>query len=295
LNAAATAERYLTRFREVLGYIDTHLQDELCVERLSDVVGFSKYHFHRQFTALFGIGVFRYVQLNRLKRAAYRLAFREQAPILDIALDAGYEGPEAFARAFRKSVGQSPSEFRKQPRWLPWHATYRPLRDLRTTHMKPHHHADEVSLVEFPETRVAALEHRGDPLHLGDSIRRFIEWRRQNRLPPRVSATFNIAYDDPEGVVPADFRMDLCAATENPIVPNSQGVVAKVIPGGRCALLRHLGSEDTLGGTIRYLYSHWLPRSGAEPRDFPLFLQRIVFFPEVPEHEAITDVFLPLK
>jgi AraC family transcriptional regulator len=72
-------------------------------------------------------------------------------------------------------------------------------------------------------------------------------------------------------------------------------VVAKVIPGGRCALLRHLGSEDTLGGTIRYLYSHWLPRSGAEPRDFPLFLQRVVFFPEVPEHEAITDVFLPLK
>jgi AraC family transcriptional regulator len=294
LNAGAS-QSYLDRFRRVLQYIDSHLGEALCVERLSGIAGFSKYHFHRQFSALFGMGVYRYVQLTRLKRASYRLAFRAQAPIGAIALDSGYEGPEAFARAFRKSIGQSPSEFRRQPQWGHWHAAYRALRHLRSTHMTPRYQPDQVSLIQFKETRVAALEHRGDPQLLGDSIRKLIDWRKRNRLHPKISATFNVLYDDPEGVDPADYRIDLCVATEREIAANPEGILGKIIPGGRCAVLRHVGSDDTLADTIRYLYSVWLPQSGAEPRDFPLFLQRVVFFPEVPEHEAITDVLLPLE
>jgi DNA gyrase inhibitor GyrI len=47
--------------------------------------------------------------------------------------------------------------------------------------------------------------------------------------------------------------------------------------------------------TLKYLYATWLPASGEELRDFPLYLQRVRFFPDVPEHEAIVDVFLPLR
>ena len=67
------------------------------------------------------------------------------------------------------------------------------------------------------------------------------------------------------------------------------------IPAGRCALLRHVGSDDHLGHSIRHLYSQWLPASGEELRDFPLFLQRVVFYPDVPDNEAITDIYLPLR
>ena len=44
-----------------------------------------------------------------------------------------------------------------------------------------------------------------------------------------------------------------------------------------------------------HLYREWLPSSGEEARDFPLYCQRLAFFPEVPEHEAIAELFLPLK
>jgi len=37
------------------------------------------------------------------------------------------------------------------------------------------------------------------------------------------------------------------------------------------------------------------PASGDERRDFPLYCQCIIFFPDVPEHEAVTDLLLPLK
>jgi AraC family transcriptional regulator len=287
-------ERYRARFRRVLEHIDLHLDETLGVDELSTVAAFSKFHFHRQFAELFGLGVYRYVQLRRMKRAAYQLAYRDD-DIIEVALGSGYEGPEAFARAFKKTLGQTPSQFRRQPDWEPWHALYEPLRALRNLHMTTDFSLDQITLVDFPATRVATLRHRGPPLRLGESIRTFIEWRKANRLPPRTSATFNVLYDDPDQTPAADYRFDLCAATEREIEPNAQGVVAGAIPGGRCAKLRFVGSDDRLESAIRCLYSQWLPQSGEELRDFPLFLQRVTFFPDVPEHAAVVHVFLPLR
>jgi len=99
-------------------------------------------------------------------------------------------------------------------------------------------------------------------------------------------------------VPPEAFRMDICAATPGPvapIAPNAAGVTAKTIAGGRYAVLRHVGSNDTLDQTVAHLYAEWLPASGEEPRDVPLVFQRVRFYPDVPEHEAVTDVLLPLR
>ena len=57
-------------------HIDAHPETDLSLERLSSVAAFSKYHFLRQFSELLGIGVHKYVQLVRMKRAGYALAFR---------------------------------------------------------------------------------------------------------------------------------------------------------------------------------------------------------------------------
>lgn len=287
-------QAYRERFLRVLDYIDAHLEERLTVEALSGVAAFSKFHFHRQFSELFGIGVYQYVQTLRLKRASYQLAFRDRQSVVDIALASGYDSHEAFSRAFKRRLGQTPSAFRKQPRWDLWHTACRAVNELRSQQMRTSSQAAQVGIVLFPETRVAAFEHRGDPQRIGDSVRRFIEWRKQHQLPPRVSATFNILYDNPAETEPEDYRLDICAATTRPVEPNPFGVVAKTIPGGRCAVLRHIGSDEQLGASVARLYADWLPRSGAELRDFPLFLQRVSFFPDVPEHEAITDLFLPL-
>lgn len=285
---------YRERFLRVLDYIDAHLEERLTVEALSGVAAFSKFHFHRQFSELFGIGVYQYVQTLRLKRASYQLAFRDRQSVVDIALASGYDSHEAFSRAFKRRLGQTPSAFRKQPRWDLWHTACRAVNELRSQHMRTSSQAAQVGIILFPETRVAAFEHRGDPQRIGDSVRRFIEWRKQHQLPPRVSATFNILYDNPAETAPEDYRFDICAATTRPVEPNPFGVVGKTLPAGRCAVLRHIGSDEQLGASVARLYADWLPQSGEELRDFPLFLQRVSFFPDVPEHEAITDLFLPL-
>ncbi len=153
---------------------------------------------------------------------------------------------------------------------------------------------EQVQIITFNSTNIAVLEHHGDPRTIGQSISKFIEWRKQHHLSPKVSATFNILYNNPADTAPEDYRIDLCVATDLEIVDNTFGMIAKTIPGGKCAVLRHVGSDDQLADRIHDLYAIWLPQSNEEPRDFPLYLQRLSFFPDVPDHQAIVDIFLPL-
>ena len=290
----AALENYGARMRRVLDHIDQNLDEDLGLEALARIAAFSKYHFHRQFAATFGITVHRYVQLARMKRASYRLAFRDDASVTAIALDAGYDAADAFARAFRDRIGQVPSAFRKSPDWERWAAALGPLSHARSKLMT-RFSADDVTIRDVPETRVAVMKHRGDPARIGETIQRFIAWRRAAGLRPDVSATFNVFHCDPRTTPAADYRMDLCAGTDRAIEANEHGVEAGSIPGGRCAVLRVTGSSDNLEPAALFLYRDWVPASGEEPRDFPLYCQRITFFPEVPEHAAVTDLYLPLR
>lgn len=47
--------------------------------------------------------------------------------------------------------------------------------------------------------------------------------------------------------------------------------------------------------SVHYLYSEWLQDSNFEVRDFPIFFERVSFFPEVPENELVTDIYLPIE
>ncbi len=154
---------------------------------------------------------------------------------------------------------------------------------------------DDVTIRDVTPTPVAIMEHHGDPATIGATIQRFIAWRKATGLTPRVSSTFNVFHSDPRTTPPADYRLDLCAGTDRPIEANGERVEAGVIPGGRCAVLRVVGNTDNLEPAALYLYRDWLPDSGEEARGFPLYCQRLAFFPEVPEHEAVAELFLPLK
>ena len=46
---------------------------------------------------------------------------------------------------------------------------------------------------------------------------------------------------------------------------------------------------------IYYLYGDWLAESGEELRDFSCFFHYVTKFPDVPENECITDIYLPLQ
>lgn len=154
----------------------------------------------------------------------------------------------------------------------------------------------DVKIIDFETTHVATLTHRGSPGTLMDTVRRFIEWRKScDDSPIAQCRNFGIPYPDHEAATEEHWIWDVCSEVLAGVSDNDCGIVEKVIPGGRCAVVRHRGSTDRLSETVHAIYADWLPTSGEELRDFPLFFQYIERVPRVAEHEQTTDVFLPLE
>jgi AraC family transcriptional regulator len=152
----------------------------------------------------------------------------------------------------------------------------------------------QVTIVDFPETLVAALEHRGPESLTYQTTQKFVQWRQANGIRPGMGNTYGIHYTDHLTTLPENYRLDLCVSIDTPVADNPHGVMSKVIPAGRCALVRNLGARHELPGP-RYLYEQWLPQSGEQLRDFPIFFHYVNVGPTVKPHEMITDIYLPLK
>jgi AraC family transcriptional regulator len=152
----------------------------------------------------------------------------------------------------------------------------------------------DVQIVVFPETKVAAVEHRGPPQLEYETARKLVAWRQRHHLDREHHRSYGIHYTDPYTTPPAKHRVDFCLSFDLEVPPNPEGVIKKVIPRSRCAFARHLGSRAHNAAAV-FLYREWLPNSGETLGDFPIIFHYVNVGPDVPEHAMITDVYLPLK
>ncbi len=75
---------------------------------------FSRYHFDRMISSVAGEPPQAFRRRILLERAAYRM-LTTHAPLIDIAVEAGYGSHEAFTRAFRRAYGATPAAWRRAP------------------------------------------------------------------------------------------------------------------------------------------------------------------------------------
>ena len=107
----------------------------------------------------------------------------------------------------------------------------------------------QVRIVEFAAVAVAALEHYGAAGQLDQSVRRFIEWRTHSGQSPVASSrTFGIPYNNPDTTAPEAFRFAICGEIDEAVAPNGFGVHARVIPAGRCVVVRQGGAGEAVEG-----------------------------------------------
>ncbi|MFC0213474.1 GyrI-like domain-containing protein [Paenibacillus chartarius] len=103
---------WLTRMKDALDLIECRMEEPLDINEIAKVAYSSPFHFQRKFHILTGFTVAEYVRRRKLTLAAQELAV-SSAKVIDIALKYGYESPEAFAKAFRKAHGITPSAARE--------------------------------------------------------------------------------------------------------------------------------------------------------------------------------------
>jgi len=280
---------YENRLKKVIEHIGKHLDDNLTLSQLSDIACFSKYHFHRLFTAHTGLSLQQYIRWLRLKRAAHQLIVDNDKTIIEIAMNAGFESHEAFTRAFKQVCGKSPSQFRAQSNWHIWEEAPYCLPIQKGEKMN-------VTIKNITSKRLAVVEHRGPLEKLGDSLSKLISWAKSQsmNLQPKPGESFGFAYDDPKITEPSEFRFDLALAVPEQLKLEGD-IVEKRLPSGRYAVTMHKGSRDHIGDTVYGLYRDWLPRSGEELGDLPCIFCYYNFEHEVAETELMTECWLLLK
>lgn len=100
---------FLSRMNQVVEYIENHLTDDIDFNELANIVYCSVYQFGRIFTYVVGVSLSEYVRRRRLSQAALELQSGSRK-VIDVAIQYGYNSPDAFTRAFQAMHGVTPKE-----------------------------------------------------------------------------------------------------------------------------------------------------------------------------------------
>ena len=111
-------ENHIMNIETVIDYIESHLDEKLDLEKVSEAVHYSKYHLHRMFTNTVGMTIHDYVQRRQLTEAAKLLVFSSK-PIIEVAYFCGYESQQAFSTAFKSMYKVPPAQYRDKGNFYP--------------------------------------------------------------------------------------------------------------------------------------------------------------------------------
>jgi AraC family transcriptional regulator len=317
---------YRARLNRVVDYIDAHIADTLNIETVAEVAAFSKYHFHRVFSAAVGEPLAAYIQRLRLEKAAAAVGEQVNRPITEIAYDLGFSSPAVFSRAFKEKFGMSPSTWRKGG-WREHGKNctlqsnrYKPIDMYRTAtkiengygghitrqwrltmNTEEAHLNYTVQVKDFPEKAVAYVRHTGP--YAGDEelfsrlFGTLMRWAGPRDLfVPEDTEMLTIYHDSPEITEEEKLRISVCMT-----VPEGTEVEGEIgymkIPAGRYAVgTFHLDMEQ-IGDAWNSLFGGWLPESGYQCTEGPcyeLYLNDPAEDPEGKHHFAIHVPVKPL-
>ena len=157
--------RAITTMRDNLG-------EQLTVDDMARSAMFSKFHFTRVFQRATGVSPGRFLSALRLQRAKYLLV-STSLNVADISLSVGYNSVGTFSSRFTRSIGMSPTTYRRRAGYAPRIQTAPPpAEDVSSARVSGHiaerpHETVFLGLfsARIPEgmpVRCAVLPHGGD-------------------------------------------------------------------------------------------------------------------------------------
>ncbi|MEM6452314.1 MAG: AraC family transcriptional regulator [Cyanobacteria bacterium P01_D01_bin.105] len=99
------------QLRQVLDYIDTHLDQEIKLADLAQLLDISQFHFSRLFKQSLGVSPYQYLLQQRVERAKQLLKSTDRL-ITDIALACGFNSHSHLSKQFKQLTGTTPKAYR---------------------------------------------------------------------------------------------------------------------------------------------------------------------------------------
>lgn len=104
--------RYSETFATVMRYIDQNYMNDISLDELSSLAGYSTYHFSRIFKKYSNTTFINFLNRRRVKAAEMMLLESENS-ITDVAMKSGFSSLTTFNRVFKMINGCTPSEYKK--------------------------------------------------------------------------------------------------------------------------------------------------------------------------------------
>jgi AraC family transcriptional regulator len=101
------------KLQQAIAYINEHLSEDLSLTAISKELEMSQYYFSRLFKQSMGVSPYRYVMCQRMERTKYLLRTTSLS-VAAIAKRVGFAHQNQLTIQFRKFVGTTPSQYRKQ-------------------------------------------------------------------------------------------------------------------------------------------------------------------------------------
>ena len=98
---------------EASNFIRDNYKQKITNDKLASAAGYHEYHLNRLFVRFTGMSIHKYIISIRVGEAK-KLLVNTDMPQSDISSAVGFSSPAHFSDCFKKSVGISPSEYRKQ-------------------------------------------------------------------------------------------------------------------------------------------------------------------------------------
>jgi AraC family transcriptional regulator len=315
---------YTARLNEVIDYIEDNISQDLTLEMLAGVANFSKYHFHRIFRTMTGETLNQFISRIRVQKAAGQLLYNRKKSVTEIALDCGYSGSAAFARAFKETYGMSATTWRaggyqqfqrkiRKPERNPNQTNGTKWKDftINPLYIDPVSNnltwrinmidkkAVKVEVTEMADMPVAYIRHigpyAGDGELFGKLFEQLFTWAGPRGLlqNPEMQV-LSVYHDDPEITPDENLRVEVCISVPEDTAVDGQ-IGKMTIPGGQYAVANFELGMDEYGEAWQLVYGEWLPQSGFQPDDRPCFERYLNDPQEHPEHKHIVDICVPVK
>ncbi|NWL86631.1 MULTISPECIES: AraC family transcriptional regulator [unclassified Paenibacillus] len=112
LNSSSQKQhKYIDKLLQVCNYMNEHCTEDIQVEDLSKLAGFSKFHFMRLFKQFIGMSYYDYLNQHRIMHAE-KLLIDPNLSVMEIAMSSGFGSLPTFNRVFKKYKKCTPTEYK---------------------------------------------------------------------------------------------------------------------------------------------------------------------------------------
>lgn len=127
----------------------------------------------------------------------------------------------------------------------------------------------KVDITTCPPLQLVGIRHVGPYTGIAGVFGRLAKWAKAADLVGPSTRFIGVYHDNPREVDAAALRSDACITIDRPTdAPDDDtpdDVNAIELPGGRHAVIRHIGSYTELSKTYDWIFGQWFPASNATP------------------------------